>query len=141
MTGLLELSDLPKTWLLDVDGVVFPHNGYLHCADETPLPGVLEFFRQLPEDDQVVLLSARAEMYRQQTEAQLARWGLRYSSLLLGLPVGERVLINDEKPRGLRTALAVSVSRDTGIPDDLVALLGDPAADAARPGPSGVGSC
>ena len=101
--------------------MIFPHNGYLHWADETPLPGVLEFFREVPEDDEVVLLSARAQSYRQQTEEQLARWGLRYSILLLGLPVGERVLINDEKPRGLRTAWALSVSWDVGIPDDLSA--------------------
>jgi hypothetical protein len=110
------LSDLPKTWLIDVDGVVFPHNGYLASASETPLPGVLNFFRQLPTDDVVVLLSARAERYREQTEKALGRWGIRFSVLILGLPVGERVLINDEKPRGLRTAWAVSVARDAGIP-------------------------
>ena len=116
MSILPLLSDLPKTWLIDVDGVVFPHNGYLASASETPLPGVLNFFRQLPTDDVVVLLSARAERYREQTEKALGRWGIRFSVLILGLPVGERVLINDEKPRGLRTAWAVSVARDAGIP-------------------------
>jgi len=113
---LPSLSDLPKTWLIDIDGVIFPHNGYLDSASETPLPGVLDFFRQLPDDDEVMLLSARAECYRQQTEDELARWGIRFSVLLLGLPVGERILINDEKPRGLRTAWAVTVPRDAGIP-------------------------
>jgi hypothetical protein len=117
---LPRLSDLPKTWLIDVDGVVFPHNGYLDSASETPLPGVLDFFRELPDGDHVVLLSARAESYREQTEDQLERWGVRFNALLLGLPVGERILINDEKPRGLRTAWAVSVARDAGIPGDFV---------------------
>jgi len=126
-----QLSDLPKTWLIDVDGVIFPHNGYLHSAEETPLPGVREFFRDVPEGDVVVLLSARAQSYRQQTEEQLARWGLRYAILLLGLPVGERVLINDEKPRGLRTAWALSVARDVGIPDILSAGTCDPDSAAA----------
>jgi len=115
-----QLSDLPKTWLVDVDGVIFPHNGYLASEDETPLPGVMEFFRGLPDEDHVVLLSARTERYRKQTEAQLARWGIRFSDLLLGLPVGERILINDEKPRGLRTAWAVSVARDAGLPHALL---------------------
>ena len=120
MPTLPRLSDLPKTWLIDVDGVVFPHNGYLDCVSETPLPGVLDFFRDLPEGDEVVLLSARAECYRTQTEEQLTRWGIRFSALLLGLPVGERILINDAKPRGLRTAWAVSVARDAGIPHALM---------------------
>lgn len=100
--------------------MVFPHNGYLDSASETPLPGVLDFFRELPDGDHVVLLSARAESYREQTEDQLERWGVRFNALLLGLPVGERILINDEKPRGLRTAWAVSVARDAGIPGDFV---------------------
>jgi len=117
---LPRLSNLPKTWLIDVDGVIFPHNGYLDSASETPLPGVLDFFRELPDGHEVVLLSARTERYRKQTEDQLGRWRIRYAALLLGLPVGERILINDEKPRGLRTAWAVSVARDAGIPSALV---------------------
>lgn len=131
MPGLPPLSDLPKTWLIDVDGVVFAHNGYLRSADETPLPGVIDFFRALPEGDVVVLLSARPERYRHQTETQLARWGLRFSALILDLPVGERILINDQKPRGLVTAWAVSVSRDAGISPD---LLDAPAGGQGRNG-------
>ena len=34
---------------------------------------------------------------------------------LFGLPAGERVLINDTKPSGLSTALAVNVVRDAGL--------------------------
>jgi len=49
---------LPKTWLIDIDGVIFPHNGYLESAEESPLPGVLDFFRALPEHD-VVLFAER----------------------------------------------------------------------------------
>jgi hypothetical protein len=114
------LSDLPKTWLIDVDGVIFPHNGYLQDIDECPLAGVIDFFRELPEEDEVVLLSARPEQYRAQTEKQLKRWGIRFSYLVLDLPVGERILINDTKPRGLKTAWSVNVSRDCGIPGDLL---------------------
>jgi hypothetical protein len=114
---------LPKTWLIDIDGVIFPHNGYLESAEESPLPGVLDFFRALPEHDVVLLLSARAETERQRTEAQLSRWGIRFSHLLLGLPVGERILINDIKPRGLQTALAGNVVRNSGIRATLLTQL------------------
>ena len=121
MPTLPRLSDLPKTWLIDVDGVIFPHNGYLDCASETPLPGVLDFFHGLSDRDEVVLLSARTERLREQTEEELRRWGIRFNTLLLGLPVGERILINDKKPGGLRTAWAVSVARDADFPRALIA--------------------
>ena len=35
--------------------------------------------------------------------------------MLTGMPTGERILINDIKPSGLRTALAINVKRDEGL--------------------------
>jgi hypothetical protein len=109
------LSDLPKTWLIDIDGVIFPHNEYLTALDETPLPCVLQFFNQIPPDDRVILLSARKNEHIEQTRKQLDRWGIRYDELLFGLPVGERILINDIKPSGLETAYAVNLGRNEGL--------------------------
>lgn len=59
---------------------------------------------------------ARVERYPEQTVNQLGRRGTRLDALLFGLPVGERILIINEKPSVLRTAWAVSVVRDAGIP-------------------------
>lgn len=55
----LTLSALPKTWLIDIDGTLVRHNGYLHDKDEL-LGGVREFFASLPKDDIVILLTARS---------------------------------------------------------------------------------
>ena len=30
----LVLSTLPQTWLIDIDGTIFTHNGYLEGADQ-----------------------------------------------------------------------------------------------------------
>jgi hypothetical protein len=110
----LTLSALAHTWLIDLDGTVFKHNGHLGGSDEL-LPGVLEFWAALPPEDTIVVMSARAECFRCQTLASLAVAGLRYDHVLFNLPHGERILLNDSKPRGLQTAIAVNLTRDAGL--------------------------
>ena len=113
-TASLLLSALGHTWLIDLDGVVCPHNGHLR-GDESLLAGVREFWAAIPAGDCVVLLSARGSEHRSAALALLAAEGLRVDHALFGLPHGERILINDAKPSGLRTALAVNVVRDVGL--------------------------
>lgn len=113
MTGL-RLSRLGKTWLVDIDGVLLRHNGHKLGGDEL-LPGAAEFFAQLGPEDRVVLLSARTEAERDATLAILQRSGLRWDHALFGLPTGERICINDMKPSGLLTSLAVNLPRDSGL--------------------------
>jgi hypothetical protein len=108
------LSLLPHTWLIDVDGTLVRHNGH-KIGDDELLPGVREFWSRIPTDDTIVLMSARTEEEQVPTLEMLRRHGLRFDRVLFGLPVGERVLINDRKPGGLRTALAVNPARDIGL--------------------------
>ena len=117
----LRLSLLPHTWLIDVDGVICPHNGHLR-GEEALLPGVRELWATIPSGDCIVLLSARGAEHQAATLALMAAEGLRVDHALFGLPVGERILINDAKPGGLVTALAVSVARDAGLADLAIAL-------------------
>jgi ribonucleotide monophosphatase NagD (HAD superfamily) len=111
---------MDRTWLLDIDGVIFRHNGHLGGFDEL-LPNVKEFFcENIARGDTVILLSARPERYRRQTASALASYGIRYNHLIMSLGTGERVLVNDDKPRdALRTAFAYCVPRDGGLPVDL----------------------
>ncbi|SMH41173.1 hypothetical protein [Azospirillum agricola] len=111
----LHLSPLPKAWFIDVDGVIVRHNGHLGPEGDSLLPGVREFWARIPDDDTIIVVSARKEHERAATLAALERWGLRHSAALFGLPPGERVLINDTKPSGLITAHAVAVPRDAGL--------------------------
>lgn len=108
------LSALPHTWLIDVDGTILKHNGHKSGGDEL-LPGVRAFWAQIAPDDCVVLLSARTADEMTDTLAFLDQNGLRYDRVLFGLPKGERVLINDNKPGGLETALAINLPRDAGL--------------------------
>lgn len=108
---MIELSTLSKTWILDVDGTIVKHNGYLYGGDIL-LDGVKRFFDSLAPDDTVILLTARDEQYRFVLEQFLKEQGLRYNYLICNIPLGERILINDEKPSGLKTAYAISKKRD-----------------------------
>lgn len=113
MTDIV-LSRLAHTWLIDVDGTLVKHNGHKNGGDEL-LPGVQEFWAQIPEEDVIVLLSARTEAEQASTLEVLRQHGLRFDRVLFGLPTGERILVNDGKPKGLATALAVNLPRDAGL--------------------------
>lgn len=110
----LRLSPLPHTWILDLDGTLLVHNGYLSGGDRF-LPGALDFLRGIPQEDFVLILTARGAELRAQTEEFLCRHQVRYDEIIFGATVGERILINDDKPSGLRCALALGVERDRGL--------------------------
>ncbi|WP_294158093.1 hypothetical protein [uncultured Selenomonas sp.] len=114
----LTLSTLPKTWLLDIDGTLVKHNGYKEGGDVL-LPGVEEFFSQLSPEDVVVLLTARPESNREETERFLQESGIRYDTILFGLPTGERILVNDDKPSGLSMGCVVRKRRDAPLRVDV----------------------
>jgi hypothetical protein len=109
----LQLSSLAHTWVLDFDGTLVKHNGYKTGKDEW-LPGALEFLRSLPEDDFILILTAREPAARAVTESFLRAYGIRFNLILFGIPMGERILMNDKKPSGLQCAYAVNPDRNVG---------------------------
>lgn len=111
----LEFSTLSKTWILDIDGTLVKHNGYLIDGHDTLLDGVKEFFKKLSSDDKVVLLTARKEEYLPALKDFLAKNNIRYDVLLTDMPMGERILINDRKPSGLDMAFSVNKDRDAKL--------------------------
>lgn len=109
----LILSPLAHTWILDFDGTLVEHNGYKSGADKF-LPGALEFLHSIPENDFVLILTAREPEARTVTEAFLAEHNVRYTQIMFGIPMGERILMNDTKPSGLKCAYAVTPDRNVG---------------------------
>jgi len=110
----LRLSPLAKTWLLDVDGTLVKHNGHLYGDDEF-LEGAEEFLKTINKDDKVILLTSREEKYKKDLESFLERNNIRYDCIIYGLPYGERILVNDKKTSGLKTAYAINKSRDDKV--------------------------
>ena len=112
---MFEFSPLNKTWILDVDGTIVKHNGYKIDGYDTLLEGVNEFFANLSPDDKVILLTARKEEYIEDLRKFLKDNNIRYDYLLVDMPMGERILVNDRKPSGLNTAYAINKDRDIGF--------------------------
>ncbi len=102
----------PKLWLLDVDGVIFIHNSHLEGEDRL-VPGIKAFLSQTRPEDTVILFTARKVEYRTVTESSLRAYGVRYDQIFFDMPMGERILVNDEKSDGTKTAFAISVPRDS----------------------------
>ena len=109
---MLEFSSLNKTWILDVDGTLVKHNGYKIDGHDTLLDGVKEFFEKISAKDKVVLVTARQEKYLRALKEFLKKNNIRYDYLLVDMPTGERILVNDRKPSGLDMAFAVNKDRD-----------------------------
>lgn len=110
----VEVSKLNHTWIFDLDGVLTIHNSHLTGEDQV-LHGVKDFWNQIPIDDFIIIMSAREESYRSSIIDFLNINNLRFNVLILGLPFGERILFNDRKPSGMRTALAINVDRNVGL--------------------------
>lgn len=108
----LALSTLPKTWIFDLDGTLLKHNGYKTDGKDTLLPGVREYFSRIPDEDKVVVLTSRTEEHRERTLRFLEENRIRYDQVLFGMPMGERIVVNDRKPSGLDMAVAINVDRD-----------------------------
>jgi len=110
----------PKTVFCDIDGTLLTHTGDItkNTTDLTPpLPGVLNAIRAWDRANyRIILTTGRKESTRAATEQQLRHAGIVYDDLIMGLPNGDRVIINDRKTDGTRnTAYAVNVVRNKGL--------------------------
>jgi hypothetical protein len=111
---------LPKTIFLDIDGCILLHNGgnVSECLGVEPkiLPGVsekIDYWENLGY--KIIITTSRKESLRKFTEEQLLQVGVAYDQLVMGLSMGERILINDLKPNGTHTARAIELVRNEGL--------------------------
>ena len=114
----------PKTILCDIDGTLVYHE--IPACNTSPMDNLMELpgtVKKLSEWDSkgynIVLITGRRESMRRATEEQLARLGVFYDQLIMGIGGGDRILINDNKPDGRETAFAINLERNKGI-DDII---------------------
>ncbi len=115
------MTSRPKTIFCDIDGTLVEHNppSIVACSEFKLklLPNTIE---KLQEWDRkgynIILVTGRKESLRESTEIQLARVGIFYDKLIMGIGGGERVVINDFKPDSNNpTAAHFCLKRDSGI--------------------------
>jgi hypothetical protein len=108
-----------KTIFCDIDGTLLPHTGNIidNLLLMPALPGVVEKIRSWDRQNyKIILTTGRKESTRAQTELQLRNAGIVYDQLIMGLPNGDRILINDRKTNSERdTAYAINVTRNAGL--------------------------
>ena len=112
---VLTLSSLGHTWLLDLDGTILKHNGYKLEGYDTFLDGAEEFLKSMPDGDMIVFITSRTLQYKEITESFLTEHHIRYDLIIYNAPYGERILVNDRKPLGLDTAIAVNIERNGNL--------------------------
>ena len=109
----------PKTIFCDIDGTLLHHSGNIleNLSQQPILSNVPETIRQWDKlNYTIILTTGRKESTRSLTERQLQDAGIIYHQLIMNLPNGPRVVINDKKENGLEnTAYAINVIRNEGL--------------------------
>lgn len=114
----LELSKLPKTWILDLDGTIVKHNGYIIDGKDSMLPNAWKILSQINDNDMVIIVTSREKRYKSITERFLEENNVRYDCIIYDAPYGERILVNDNKPSGLKMAYALNLNRNECVDID-----------------------
>lgn len=110
----------PKTIFCDIDGTIFKHNSDIFLNYSEPpivLNDVIQNIKQWEKlNYKIILTTGRKECIRDITEKQLLQYGIVYDNLIMNLPNGSRVLINDKKPNSSENnAFAINLVRNKGM--------------------------
>ena len=109
-----------KTVFCDIDGTLLNHTGDIiknNLEQSVVLPAVTDVLKQWDRASyKLILTTGRKESLRSHTENQLRESGIFYDQLIMGLPNGDRILINDRKTNSPRnTAYAINLVRNSGL--------------------------
>lgn len=102
---------MTKTYFIDIDGVLFKHNGSLMQQNKSQIQ-VLENAKIMLSEiekngDKIILTTGRKESMRQQTIDLINEYGLFFDELVMGCNRGARIIVNDLKPNQImKTAFA-----------------------------------
>jgi hypothetical protein len=117
-------EDNGHTYFIDVDGTLVHHLVQLQLDKivdenipytETLLPGVRELWSKFQENDVIIITTARNEKHRKITEKIFVDNKLRFDKLIMDLPCGPRILINDTPDILWQKAVAINVRRNAGL--------------------------
>ena len=114
-----------RTYFVDVDGVLLKNSGKYGNLNWSNNNKVIkdncEIVRKLQENGaQVIITTARPELYRSELETLLNANGLYPTAIVMGLNHSARVLVNDFSPTNpYPSAIAINIPRDGVLKDYL----------------------
>ena len=112
-------SSYPPAYFLDIDGVLIDHCGnmqdqLLGKKGQSSYLKVFEFFEEAYKADaKIILCTGRKESERNNVVSLMKTLGIQYDTLIMGMPRGPRIVINDRKPDGTPTAFAILTDRNS----------------------------
>lgn len=104
---------MKKTWFLDFDGTLVLQKSYL-SEEDTILQSTFDLFEAI-KNDYIVITTARPQEHKKRIIDFMKKYNLKFDEIICGLPTGPRVLINDKKNDGMKTAYSFNLERDRGI--------------------------
>lgn len=118
-------TNIPGTIFLDIDGTIFKHKkalyrmGSIDPKDIEVLPGVVKQIEKWKfANYAIIITTSRPKSMKRITKKQLELGHIVYDKLIMGLPHGQRIVINDTKPDSgpdWDTAVGIVVMRDVGL--------------------------
>lgn len=103
-----------NTWIIDLDGTIIFHNSHLK-GENVLLKNVKNFWNSIHSKDKIILVTNRDKKYKRKTINFLVKNNLRFDHIIFEAGSGQRILINDTKPDGLKTAFGFSIKRNEGF--------------------------
>lgn len=119
---------MTKTYFIDIDGILFKHNGSL-AEQTTEQTSLLENAKHMlceieKNGDKIVLTTGRKNSMRQQTIELINKFGLFFDELVMGCNRGARIVVNDLKPdQIMKTAFAFCPVRNELSLSDVEKIL------------------
>lgn len=113
-----------STLIFDIDGVILEHDKGFHGRlgkYQYPSKPIVNNIKLLNsyyrKGETIVLMTARPESEKKNLQKELLKLKIQYHKLVMGVPGGTRILINDKKPSNLnfKTAVAIETVRNKDI--------------------------
>lgn len=124
--GWKDWSGPQKTYFIDLDGVLCSNGGRNfkpRQLEAVPIVENIAVLRKLvSRGGQIIITTSRKEVFRKETEQQLKKWEVPYTTLVMGCLHNQRILVNDfSKTNPYPSAVAINVPRNSL---DLKKILG-----------------
>jgi hypothetical protein len=114
------------TIFIDLDGVLVGNSGEFFHPVWGETEGISENIKSINRlhasgKVQVIITTARKELYRERTIKQLERYGINYDQIIFGLMHGQRIIINDyAKTNPYKSCDAINIARNSAELGDML---------------------
>ena len=114
------------TLFVDIDGVLFKNTGRYSEKKWGETPSIIRnanYLKKLGETGKIKIFftTSRDHSYKNQTEKDIKKLGIKFDQVIYGLPHCQRILINDyASSNPFRSCESINITRDSDALEDLM---------------------